>query len=264
MSHLELPDCRLFYQVDDYTDPWSRAEPILFVHGFAECTEAWRAWVPHVSRRYRMIRFDQRGFGQSGPVPADFSYSSEGLVDDLVRIINHVAGEPVHLVAGKSGGFSSMVLAATRPDLLKTLTLCCSPHEPPKVDAWPELMASKGMRHWARQTMRSRLGSKIPERGIDWWVDMMGATAVSTAQAYMRWVPTVNVADHIPQISCPTLVIGTDTPWRGRSEYEQWQPRIRNSELKILPIDGYHASGTNPDETAALTLDFIARQGAPR
>lgn len=27
----------------------------------------------------------------------------------------------------------------------------------------------------------------------------------------------------------------------------------------ILPIDGYHAAGTDPDNTARVTLDFLAR-----
>jgi hypothetical protein len=41
--------------------------------------------------------------------------------------------------------------------------------------------------------------------------------------------------------------------------FEGWQKTIPNSELAILPIDGYHAAGTDPDSTARVTLDFIAR-----
>ena len=65
MPYLDLPDCRLFYTIDDHTDPWARADSVVFVHGFTESTEAWRAWVPHFSRHYRVVRYDQRGFGQS-------------------------------------------------------------------------------------------------------------------------------------------------------------------------------------------------------
>ena len=69
MPYLDLPDCKLHYLVDDHTDPWTKAETVLFVHGFTECTDAWRAWVPHVSRHYRVLRIDQRGFGLSTPAP---------------------------------------------------------------------------------------------------------------------------------------------------------------------------------------------------
>ena len=259
MPYLESPDFNLFYAVDDYTDPWSKPETVLFVHGFTETAEAWRAWVPHFSRRYRMIRIDQRGFGRSGPVPKDFPLTTELFVDDLVRVIDHVSDEPVHVVGGKSGGISVSVLAATRPDLVRTLTLASSIVTPPNGEGWTEHMERNGMRSWARMTMRKRLGSAMPERGIDWWVDLMGATALSTAQAYLRWVGGIDIREDITRIKCPTLVIGTQAAGKDRETLSLWQKTIPNSELVILPIDGYHAAGTDPDNTARVTLDFLAR-----
>jgi hypothetical protein len=43
--------------------------------------------------------------------------------------------------------------------------------------------------------------------------------------------------------------------------FESWQKTIPDSELVIIPIDGYHAAGTAPDRTAEITLDFIRRRG---
>ena len=64
MPYLTLqPDFKLFYKIDDYTDPWIEPETVLFIHGANESIDAWRAWVPNMSRRYRMIRIDLRGFG---------------------------------------------------------------------------------------------------------------------------------------------------------------------------------------------------------
>jgi pimeloyl-ACP methyl ester carboxylesterase len=259
MPYLELPDLKLFYKIDDHTDPWTKPETVLFVHGFTETTEAWHAWVPHFSRRYRMIRIDQRGFGQSGPVPKDYPLTTELFVDDLVRVINQLSDEPVHVVGGKSGGISVAVLAANRPDLVRTITLASSIVTPPNGEGWIAHMERHGMRSWARMTMRNRLGSSMPERGIDWWVDLMGATAVSTAHAYLRWVGGIDIREDIKRIKCPTLVIGTNAAGKDRDTLSAWQKTIPSSELAILPIDGYHAAGTDPDGAAKLTLDFIAR-----
>ena len=88
---------------------------------------------------------------------------------------------------------------------------------------------------------------------------MMGRTAISTVHAYMNWVGAIDIREDIKRIQCPTLVIGTDTAHRGRAVFETWQKTIPNSELAILPVDGYHAAGSAPDETARLTLDFITR-----
>ncbi len=259
MPFLELNDYRPFYEIDDYTDPWTEPETILFIHGFTETTEAYRAWVPHVSRRYRMVRFDLRGFGKSGPVPADFIYSLEMFVDDMVRIINHVAKGPVHVVSAKSGGILGVKLAAMRPDLVKTLALICAPADAPKGEGWIDHMNTHGMRSWARTTMRPRLGQKMPERGIDWWVDMMGGTALSTAHAYLAWVGKSDISGDLKDVKCPTLVLVSDIPHRVSQSGDFFKKGIANSEFKVLPVDGYHASGTNPDLCADVTLEFIDR-----
>ena len=49
------PGVQLHYVVDDFTDPWQPAETLVLVHGLAESAEAWRAWVPHLSRHYRLV-----------------------------------------------------------------------------------------------------------------------------------------------------------------------------------------------------------------
>src|SRR6185295_3483009 len=65
---LTRPDgCQLFYTIDDFTDPWREPATVLFIHGLAESTEAWRAWMPHFAGRYRCVRVDVRGFGRSSP-----------------------------------------------------------------------------------------------------------------------------------------------------------------------------------------------------
>jgi 3-oxoadipate enol-lactonase len=263
MPHLELPDCKLFYQIDDHTNPWTHSEAVVFVHGFTENTEAWRAWVPHFSRSYRVIRYDQRGFGQSGPVAKDFPLTTEVIVGDLAAVIKQLAnGDRVHVVGGKSGGIPVMMLAAMHPRLVKTITVSCSPVTPPQASGWIDEMERDGMRSWAHRTQRERIGSSMPQAGIEWWSDMMGATAVSTAHAYLRWVGAIDIREDIRRIKCPTLVIGTDTPRRGKAEFESWQKTIPGSELNIIPVDGYHAAGSAPDETANVAFDFIARHSS--
>ncbi len=90
---------------------------------------------------------------------------------------------------------------------------------------------------------------------------MESSLPLSTIHAYMRWVGAIDIREDIKRIQCPTLVIGTDTARRGKAVFEGWQKTIPNSELAILPIDGYHAGGTDPDLTAKTTLEFLARRG---
>jgi len=264
MPYLEKSaDCRIYYEIDDWTDPWTDPETVLFIHGFTETIDAWRFWVPHLSRNYRLIRVDLRGFGKTGPVPKEFKLTTELFVDDLVYVINHLARGPVHVISGKSGGISAVKLGAMRPDLVSTITFAGPPVvPPPKTENWISTMEGPGMREWARGTMVARLGTKMPLRGIDWWVDMMGQTALSTAHAYLRWVGALTPADlrvDLDRIKCPTLVIGTDTPGRTKTEFELYQKKLPNAEMVSVAVDGYHASGGDPDSCAKLTLEFLRR-----
>src|SRR5829696_118622 len=97
-------DLEMFYQVDDYTDPWKTPETILMLHGMAESSAAWFAWVPHLSRHYRLVRPDMRGFGQSTAMPADYSWTMNRVVDDFIALMDSLDTRRFHVVAAKIGG----------------------------------------------------------------------------------------------------------------------------------------------------------------
>ena len=111
------------------------------------------------------------------------------------------------------------------------------------------------------RTQRDRMGSHMPDAGIEWWSDLMGRTVLSTAYAYLNWVSGIDIREDLKRIRCPALVVGTDTKRRGREVFERWQKTIPDSELVILPLDGYHAAATDPDMTAKVTREFIERRG---
>ena len=262
MPYLELSsDFQLYYEIDNWTDPWTHPETIVMIHGFAECTEAWRAWVAHLSRHYRVIRFDQLGFGRSSPVAGDSSFTTELLVDNAAQIIDQLTVEPVHVIGAKSGGLVAIELAALRPELVRTITLASTPLAPPQPRDWIEHMEQHGMRSWARMTMGTRLGSRMPPEGVDWWVEMMGQTALSTAHVYLRWVSTINVASDLSRVHCPALVLTTTAPQRAysRSDVEVYREGLARAEVVALPVDGYHVAASAPDGCARIALDFLRR-----
>src|SRR5215813_10946670 len=121
MPYLDIaPDQRLYYETDNWSDAWREPESVLMIHGFTENTTAYRAWVPHLARNYRVIRFDQLGFGHSSAVADDFTFTNELLVDNAARMIERFGGGSAHVVGAKSGGLIAIELAAMRPALVKT------------------------------------------------------------------------------------------------------------------------------------------------
>src|SRR5947207_1665166 len=121
------PSLDLHYLVDDYTDPWRTPGTILLLHGNAESSAAWYAWVPQLAHRYRVVRPDMRGFGASTPMPREFPWTLDIIIDDFCRLMDALGVERFHLVGAKIGGTIARAFAARRPARLRTLTVVGTP-----------------------------------------------------------------------------------------------------------------------------------------
>jgi 3-oxoadipate enol-lactonase len=260
------PDLDLHYCVDDYTDPWRTPETILLLHGNAESSAAWYAWVPQLAHQYRLVRPDMRGFGASTPMPRDFPWTLERLIDDFCCLMDTLGVERFHLVGAKIGGTIARAFAARRPTRVRTLTVVGTP--PPfrkgaaeRAPALAEEFEKQGVAHWAQQSMAGRLGSAFPPQGVNWWTAFMGRTAVSTQIGFMYTIACADIRSDMPKIACPTLVITTEgSGLASVEETRAWQQTIPDSELLVLPGDSYHVAASDAVQCAQATLAFIARR----
>ncbi|HTK02635.1 MAG TPA: alpha/beta hydrolase [Bordetella sp.] len=258
------PDLEMFYVEDNYTDPWSQPETVLMLHGLAESHESWYGWVPHLARDFRIIRPDLRGFGKSTPMPEDFPWTMDIVVDDLLTLMTKLGVERFHLVAAKIGGSVARYLAARFPDRVLSLTVAGTP--PPFRDtvqaravAWGKQIREEGVEGWARATMGKRLGDGFPDEGTEWWSKLMGRTAASTLLGSVLPIPATDLRPELPKIKCPTLVIVSDesTVLGDTGVTESWQRQIPNSRLLTMPGNSYHVAASQPDACARETLKFI-------
>ena len=115
----------IHYEDDDFSDLWRPRETFLLLHGFAESSAAWFAWVPHLARRFRVLRPDLRGFGRSS-VPecaADYSWSVAGFARDAVALLDQLEVSRVHLVGARVGAPIAMQIAADHGDRVRSLSL---------------------------------------------------------------------------------------------------------------------------------------------
>lgn len=256
---------RMHYLVDDFTDPWTEPETILLLHGNAESGQAWYAWVPVLARRLRVVRPDMRGYGASTPMPRDFPWTLDVVIDDSARLMDALGVPRFHLVGAKIGGVVARAFAARRPDRVRTLTVVGSP--PPRrqgAERIPALTAefeTQGVEHWARRTMAGRLGDGFPAEGAEWWIRFMGRTPVSTIVGFNAAINYSDIRADLPKIACPTLVITTEESGLASvEETRAWQQQIPTSELLVLPGNSFHVAASDAERCARATLDFIARR----
>ena len=229
------------YTVDDCTDPWTRAEAVLLIHGNNESGYAWYGWVPHLARHYRVVRPDMRGFGRSTPMPRDFPWTLDVVIDDYCRLMDHLGIARFHLVGAKIGGVIGRAFAARRPERVKEVE-------------------TLGIEHWARRSMGGRLGSRFPREGVEWWIEYMARTAVSTEAGFCATINFSDISEDVKKIRCPMLVITTEESGLASvAQTREWQQQVAHSELVVLPGDSFHAAATDADACAQATRGFIAR-----
>jgi 3-oxoadipate enol-lactonase len=256
-------DLTIAYEDDCFAAPWSTPDTVLLVHGNSESTRAWTQWVPYLAGRYRVIRVDMPGFGAS-TAPADYSWSARELAADIARFLDALAVEHCHLIGAKYGGSISLQLASDAPQRFLSLSIFGSPARGVGTGNADKIRA-KGVRQWAAETMRSRLGSTASDAQIVWWTELMGATDQRAAHGSSTALVTMNLDDRLPLIKVPTLIVTTqESGLQAVEAVRQYAARIPDARVIVLDGDSYHIAAVEPEVCARHALAFMAEVAARR
>lgn len=97
-------------------------EPALCVHGLEGSSRNWTDLMDLLRPALACQALDLPGFGESPPRP-DGRYSIAALAQTVIALIEKQKRGPVHLIGNSLGGAVCVKVAATRPGLIRTLTL---------------------------------------------------------------------------------------------------------------------------------------------
>ncbi|WP_160351281.1 alpha/beta fold hydrolase [Bordetella sp. 15P40C-2] len=264
----------LAYQLDDFTDGWREAPPVMLLHGIAESARAFNGWVPHLARHYSVIRPDLRGHGNSPSVPPGTTLTVAQLADDIERLVERLGSKRIHVVGAKLGAQVALELAQREVPWMATLTLAGVLISPAGalgkwMPQWHQLVDEHGVEGWARATMPGRMGSALTEAGNEWWIRYMGTTQSDTVKACFRLIEASGEPARLDRIPCPTQIIAAVKPPTAGASFSQqpaltevnrWAARIPRARVVELEADSYHIAATHPDACAAMTAAFIKEQ----
>ena len=128
MPTVTANNCEMFYEIDDFTDPWrTDTETVWLQHGVGRSTKFWYHWVPALAGDYQVVRRDMRGHGQSSAPEPDHTWSLDELVTDMHDFMDGLGLTQVHYVGESIGGILGVLFATRWPERLKSLTICNSP-----------------------------------------------------------------------------------------------------------------------------------------
>lgn len=266
------------------------AEPALYVHGLGGASTNFTDLADLLSPWLDGHALDLPGFGRSGPPPRrDYSIPAHSRV--VIDYLEQSGRGPVHLVGSSLGGAISIQVAASRPDLVRTLSLI-SPAVPdlrPKKgsDAMMPLLLVPGLGY----RVLERLGQIPPERRV--------RAVIELCFAHPERVPANRFAEAVAELEIRRgypwsgeallrslrglvrsyLTVGTRSPWYALSQIQApavvvWgqldrlvdvanAPRVArtlpDASLLVLPDIGHTAQLEDPVSTARAILALLAR-----
>jgi 3-oxoadipate enol-lactonase len=263
MHKVEIrPGVTMAYEDDWFGPPWTVPETAVMVHGNSESSRAWTQWVPHLAGRYRVIRLDLPGFGASS-APPGYGWSAPELAADIGRFLDALGIAKCHLIGAKYGGSACMQLASEQPGRLLSLCLFGSPVRG-SGSGNADLIRAKGVRQWASETMRSRLGSTASEAQMRWWADeLMGKTNARAAFGASAARIDMELEGKLARITAPTLIVTTqESGLQSVEAVERYTRRIPDARVLVLPGDSYHIAAVEPELCARHALAFMAQVSA--
>jgi pimeloyl-ACP methyl ester carboxylesterase len=95
-----------------------KGEPVVLIHGWmASAALNWEipGIISSLAKNYQVIAIDVRGHGESGKPTKDEAYGPE-LVEDIVRLLDHLKIKKAHIVGYSMGGIITLKFVAKHPD----------------------------------------------------------------------------------------------------------------------------------------------------
>src|ERR1700686_1655528 len=111
-----------FYREDWIGEPWRKPETPVLIHGNAQSSLVWYAWLPRMAREFRVLRPDLPGLGRSR-IPAGFEWSLPSLATFVAHVLDKAGADSAHIIGAKAGGAIAMQFAADYPARTGTLSV---------------------------------------------------------------------------------------------------------------------------------------------
>jgi DNA-binding SARP family transcriptional activator/pimeloyl-ACP methyl ester carboxylesterase len=178
----------------------------------------WRHWTEEFAKDHAFVHYDERGNGLSdwdNPI-----FSVDAFVRDLEAVVDALGFDRFTLIGSSKGGSTAIAYAALHPERVARLVLYGTYAQGARVRGdeggieTNEAMIALLLQGWAkdnpafRQILTSLLLPDATVEEMGWFNDLQRLSAsAENASRLLRSLGDVNVVDHLPGITAPTLVL---------------------------------------------------------
>jgi 3-oxoadipate enol-lactonase len=194
---------------------------LVFSNSLGTHYSMWDPQVPEFLKKFRVLRYDTRGHGQSSLTPGP--YSIEQLGNDLLALLDALHLDRVHFCGLSMGGMIGMWLGVNAPERLNKLALCNTGAKIGTAEGWNsriDAVQKNGMKSVASATV---------ER---WFTPAFRAKAPATVAGIHKMLEEANAEGFV---ACSAAVRDFD-----------FREQVSKIRLPTLVISGAHDPGTPP------------------
>ncbi|MEO9947429.1 pyrimidine utilization protein D [Paraglaciecola sp.] len=244
------------------------APTVVLSSGLGGSAHFWKAQLPALESRFRVIVYDQNGTGRSpGVLPS--GYSIQSMATELLALLDSIDVSHCHFVGHALGGLVGLQIAVERPELLQSLVL---------INAW-----SSPNEHSLRcfRVRKSLLDNSPPLMYLqaqalflyppDWImqnIDMLEQEEQHMLESFpdkhnllarIQALSEFDIEADIASITTPTLIVANKddmlVPWQRSEVLAGFLP---NAELAVYEYGGHACTVTTPDVFNDKLLTFLS------
>ena len=241
MPFAEFGDVRIHYQWDGPEN----APVVMLSNSLGTDFSMWDVQAAAWSKKFRVLRYDTRGHGQSSVTPGPYSMQQLGC--DVVALLDELGVHKASFCGLSMGGQTGMWLGGNAPLRLHKLVLCNTGAKIGNTEGWNariESVRSNGMKslapaviqRWFTEEFRTREAAKVAAVQA-----VLENTSVDGYIANCAAVRDFDYRERVDKIAIPTLVVAgaadtATTPADGRFIAE------RISGARYLELNAAHLS----------------------
>jgi 3-oxoadipate enol-lactonase len=244
------------------------APVVVLSNSLGASMEMWAPQIPALSVRFRVLRYDQRGYGDSPVPPGPYDISDMGR--DVLDLLDRNEIERAYFCGLSMGGSTGMWLAANAPERIDRLVLLCTSAYFGTPDMWieragivrergTEAVADAGIGRWFTDGFRerqpavaARFRAMIASQPSDGYAELCGV------------LERLDLRDVLPRITVPTLVIaGAQDPSTPPDPHANLiADRIPGARLEVFDPGAHLINVERAPEVTDLILDHLDTEEA--
>lgn len=250
MPYVEATGAKLYFEESGY------GYPIIFIHEFASDMRGWEAQIRYLSRSYRCIAYNARGYPPSD-VPEDLaSYGWEFAVDDIAAVMRGLKIERAHVVGLSMGGYAGLQFGLRYPEKASAIVAASvgSGSHPSQRDAWlretsvlARIFTDHGMVGMAARMARGPARIQLKYKDRTSWREFVvrlrqhSALGMSNTMAHCQALrPSLHdLRDQFSGMTIPVLLAVGDEDVRCLETNLMLKSALPNAGLWICPNTGH-------------------------